>query len=49
MLAQQTSNNLTQIPAAYKAQNGTAAPTAIMVGPGGPATATNAVVKSDIE
>merc|ERR1712223_1859736 len=50
MLAQQTSNSLTQVPA-FKAQNGTAhvTPAAMMVGPSGPAVTTNAVVKSDIE
>ena len=50
MLAQQTSNSLTQVPA-FKAQNGTAhvTPAAMMVGPSGPAITTNAVVKSDIE
>ena len=50
MLAQQTSNSLTQVPA-FKAQNGTAhvTPAAMMVGPSGPALTTNAVVKSDIE
>lgn len=50
MLAQQTSNSLTQVPA-FKAQNGTAhvTPAAMMVGPSGAAITTNAVVKSDIE
>ena len=50
MLAQQTSNNLTQVPT-FKAQNGTAhaTPAAMMVGPSGTAVTTNAVVKSDIE
>ena len=58
MLAQQTSNNTTVAPSAYKAQNGTSsqgcAPAAMMVGQAAPglqpsAAATNSVVKSDFE
>lgn len=58
MLAQQTSNNTTVVPSAYKAQNGTSsqgcAPAAMMVGQAAPglqpsAAATNSVVKSDFE